>query len=125
LTVDRTDVQSFSPKNTAFTGCTKLRAQISPWHGIAACVTRGGFVRLARTGGVDSKSEQPEHVRRLRNDAVSNCVKHEFCGIVHVQLLQNVCSMRFDGSRTHAQHVGNVLVAVAFGNELKDFTFTL
>ena len=33
--------------------------------------------------------------------------------------------MGFDGGRAHLENVGDFLVAVAFGDELKDFAFAL
>ena len=61
----------------------------------------------------------------LRNDTVPYCVKHQFSGVVQIEFLQNVGSMRFDGRRTHAQHFRDFLVAVTFSNELKDLAFAL
>jgi hypothetical protein len=61
----------------------------------------------------------------LRNDAVPDCVEHQFGGVVQIELLQNVCAVGVDGGRTHAQHVSDLFVAVALGNQLKNLTFPL
>jgi len=40
---------------------------------------------------------------------------------VQIELLENVAAVRLDSVETQVQHVRNVLVALALGNELKDF----
>ena len=59
------------------------------------------------------------------NDAAANGVQHEFGRAVHVELLQDVGPVRVDGRGAHREQIRDFLVAVALGDELEDFAFTL
>ena len=59
------------------------------------------------------------------DDAAPHRIEHQLGGAVHVELLQNVRAVRFDGGHADRQQVGDILVAVSFGDQLKDFTFAL
>jgi hypothetical protein len=56
---------------------------------------------------------------------VTDGVEHQFGSIVEIEFLQNVRPMCVNGRGTHRQDVGDLLVAVSFGDQLKDLTFTL
>lgn len=62
---------------------------------------------------------------RLRDDAVPNRVEHKFGGVVQVEFLKDMRAMGLDRGRTHAQHGRDLLVAVAFRDQLKDFSLAL
>jgi hypothetical protein len=129
-------VQSFCPQNTASTRRTRfVRSEIvASWD--RGCVTRDGMVRASRTrrawpdadvAGELAESERvrPRPGRPLRNDAVSDGVEYQFRRVVQIEFLQNVGSMRFHRSRTHAQEFSDFLVAVTFGNQLEDLPLAL
>src|SRR5262245_23851728 len=55
-----------------------------------------------------------------RDDAAADGVAYELRRAVHVQFLEDVRTVRFDGGGAHRQYVRNFLVAVSLGDQLKD-----
>ena len=62
---------------------------------------------------------------RLRDDAVTDRVQDKFGRVVQVKLLKDMRAVGLDGGQAHAQQRRDLLVAVAFGDQLKDFPLPL
>ena len=66
-----------------------------------------------------------EIAEKLLNDAASGCEAHNLSRVAKAQLLQNVCPMSLNSGRADGQHVGDLLAASSFSDQLQHFALAL
>jgi hypothetical protein len=131
----------FLRENTVSTGWTAFASSgiVTSWDR-RLLVTAGLFVLFVSAGSLRTQASPPNSLgqparqtavpanraaSRLGNDAVPNGTKHELGRVVQIELLQDVRAVRLHGGWTHAQHLRDLLVAVALRDQLKDLAFSL
>src|SRR6185295_8194383 len=69
-----------------------------------------------------SKADCPD-VELSGDDFISHGVPHQLAYRMEMEFPHDVSAVRFHGLDTDAEHVGDFLVALAFGEQLDDFPF--